>query len=128
LALIHIARTLRWGNLMAGLEKVPFQKLNEASAIGFMMLIILPFRLGEFARPFLIAERSNIRRSPAMTSVVLERIIDGLLIAVLLRGRARALAAPRARDPPPGPRKRTRQSHTGPSGTAGAPRRPRASQ
>ncbi len=85
LALIHIARTLRWGNLMAGLEKVPFQKLNEASAIGFMMLIILPFRLGEFARPFLIAERSNIRRSPAMTSVVLERIIDGLLIAVLLR-------------------------------------------
>lgn len=85
LTLIHLARTLRWGNLMAGLEKVPFKQLNEASAIGFMMLIILPFRLGEFARPFLIAERSNIRRSPAMTSVVLERIIDGLLIAVLLR-------------------------------------------
>jgi uncharacterized protein (TIRG00374 family) len=85
LLLIHLARTLRWGNLMAGLEKVPFKKLNEASAIGFMMLIILPFRLGEFARPFLIAERSNIRRSPAMTSVVLERIIDGLIIAVLLR-------------------------------------------
>ncbi len=86
LALIHVARTLRWGNLMSGLERVPFSKLNEASAIGFMMLVILPFRLGEFARPFLIAERSNIRRSPAMTSVVLERIIDGLIIAILLRG------------------------------------------
>jgi uncharacterized protein (TIRG00374 family) len=85
LAVIHIARTLRWGNLMSGLEKVPFKQLNEASAIGFMMLIILPFRLGEFARPFLIAQRSGIRRSPAMTSVVLERIIDGLIIAVLLR-------------------------------------------
>ncbi|MFO0596173.1 MAG: lysylphosphatidylglycerol synthase transmembrane domain-containing protein [Myxococcaceae bacterium] len=85
LVVIHLARTLRWGHLMAGLEKVPFGKLNEASAIGFMMLIILPFRLGEFARPFLIAERSNIRRSPAMTSVVLERIVDGLFIAVLLR-------------------------------------------
>jgi len=85
LVVIHVARTLRWGNLMSGLEKVPFKQLNEASAIGFMMLIILPFRLGEFARPFLIAQRSNIRRSPAMTSVVLERIIDGLIIAILLR-------------------------------------------
>lgn len=85
LVIIHLARTLRWGNLLSGLEHVPFKKLNEASAIGFMMLIILPFRLGEFARPFLIAERSGIRRSAAMTSVVLERIIDGLIIAVLLR-------------------------------------------
>ena len=85
LVVVHVARTLRWGNLLSGMEVVPFKKLNEASAIGFMMLIILPFRLGEFARPFLIAERSNIRRSAAMTSVVLERIIDGVAIAVLLR-------------------------------------------
>lgn len=85
LTVIHFARALRWGNLLSGLEKVPFKKLNEASAIGFMMLIILPFRLGEFARPFLIAQRSNIRRSAAMTSVVFERIIDGLIIAILLR-------------------------------------------
>lgn len=84
LVLIHLARTMRWGNLLSPLEKVPFKKLNEASGIGFMMLIILPFRLGEFARPFLIAQRSTIKRSAAMSSVVLERIIDGLIIAVLL--------------------------------------------
>ncbi|MBE2252221.1 MAG: flippase-like domain-containing protein [Myxococcus sp.] len=85
LAVIHLARTLRWGNLLSGLERVPFKPLNEASAIGFMMLIILPFRLGEFARPYLIAERSKIRRSAAMTTVVLERIIDGIIIASMLR-------------------------------------------
>ena len=85
LGVIHVSRTLRWGNLLSGMEKVPFKQLNEASAIGFMMLIILPFRLGEFARPFLIAQRSSIRRSAAMTSVVLERIVDGIVIAVLLR-------------------------------------------
>lgn len=82
---IHVARTLRWGCLLSGMERVPFKKLNEASAIGFMMLLVLPFRLGEFARPFLIAQRSSIRRSAAMTSVVLERITDGVTIAVLLR-------------------------------------------
>lgn len=86
LTVIHVARTLRWGNLLSGLEKVPFKPLNEASAIGFMMLIILPFRLGEFARPFLLAQRSGIRRSAGMTSVVFERVVDGVAIALLLRG------------------------------------------
>jgi uncharacterized protein (TIRG00374 family) len=85
LTLIHVARTLRWGCLLSGLERVPFKKLNEASGIGFMMLLVLPFRLGEFARPFLIAQRSSIRRSAAMTSVVLERITDGMLVAVTMR-------------------------------------------
>jgi hypothetical protein len=85
LALVHLCRVLRWGNLLSGLGRVSFKKLNEASAIGFMMLIILPFRLGEFARPLLIAQRSSIRRSAAMTTVVLERIVDGITIAVMLR-------------------------------------------
>lgn len=82
---IHLARTIRWGFLLSGMERVPFKKLNEASAIGFMMLLVLPFRLGEFARPYLIANRSSIRKSAAMTTVVLERIVDGLFIATLLR-------------------------------------------
>lgn len=85
LMLIHVVRTLRWGCLLSGMERVPFRPLNQASGIGFMMLIVLPFRLGEFARPFLIAQRSSIRRSAAMTSVVLERITDALLVATLLR-------------------------------------------
>ncbi|MEN9798408.1 MAG: hypothetical protein RL653_2104 [Pseudomonadota bacterium] len=82
---IHLFRTLRWGALLSGMERVPFRQLNQASGIGFMMLLILPFRLGEFARPFLIAQRSTLRRSAAMATVVVERITDGLLIAVLLR-------------------------------------------
>lgn len=84
LTAIHLCRTLRWGCLLSGIERVPFRPLNEASGIGFMMLIVLPFRLGEFARPFLIAERSGIKRSAAMTTIVVERITDGLSIAFLL--------------------------------------------
>jgi len=86
LLLIHVCRTVRWGALLASQERLRFRALNDASAIGFMMLLVLPFRLGEFARPFLIAQRSNIRRSAAMTSVVLERIADGVFVALLLRG------------------------------------------
>jgi len=85
LGVVHLCRALRWRALLSGLEKVSFRTINEAAGIGFMMLIVLPFRLGEFARPFLIARRSGIRRSAAMTSVVLERITDGILVAVALR-------------------------------------------
>src|SRR5262245_50704284 len=85
LAIVHLSRALRWRALLSGLEKVSFSTINQASAVGFMMLVVLPFRLGEFARPFLIARRSGIRRSAAMTSVVLERITDGILVAVGMR-------------------------------------------
>lgn len=85
LAAVHVFRTLRWGNLLSGMAQIPFKQLNEASAIGFMMLVVLPFRLGEFARPYLIAQRSHVRRSAAMTTVVLERITDILFIALLLQ-------------------------------------------
>lgn len=85
LGVIHLLRTWRWGALLSSLERVPFRKLNEASGIGFMMLLVLPFRLGEFARPYLIAQRSGVRKSAAMATVVLERVVDGLFVAILLR-------------------------------------------
>jgi len=84
LTLIHLARTYRWGILLEPVAKVPFGKLNAASAVGFMALVLLPFRLGEFARPYLIAERPRLRVSAALSSVVVERVADGLFTAGLL--------------------------------------------
>jgi uncharacterized protein (TIRG00374 family) len=81
---IHVVRTIRWGILLEPVAKIPFSRLNAVSAVGFMALVILPFRLGEFARPYLIAERPRIRVSAALSSVVVERVADGLFTAVLL--------------------------------------------
>src|SRR5437868_7959027 len=86
---VHLVRTIRWGILLEPLGHVSFKRLNSASAVGFMLLILLPFRLGEFARPLLIArpppgERgAMLRRSGAFASIVVERIVDGLAIGVL---------------------------------------------
>jgi uncharacterized protein (TIRG00374 family) len=63
---------------------VPFARLNAVCAVGFMALIALPFRLGEFARPYLVAERGKLRVSAALSSVVVERVADGLFTAILL--------------------------------------------
>jgi glycosyltransferase 2 family protein len=81
---IHVIRTVRWGILLEPVAKVPFSRLNAVSAVGFMALVLLPFRLGEFARPYLIAERPRLRVSAALSSVVVERVADGLFTAVLL--------------------------------------------
>ncbi len=84
LVAIHFLRTVRWGILLEPVAKIPFAKLNAASAVGFMALMILPFRLGEFARPYLVAERPRIRVSATLSSVVVERVVDGLFTAILL--------------------------------------------
>src|ERR1700694_1026292 len=56
LLVIHLLRTVRWGILLEPLGHVGFKRLNAASAVGFMLLMLLPLRLGEFARPLLIAQ------------------------------------------------------------------------
>jgi len=41
-------------------------------------------RLGEFARPYLIRTPGKVRATAAMASVVVERVLDGLMVAILL--------------------------------------------
>ncbi len=84
LFVIHLGRTVRWGILLEPVAKVPFARLNAVSAVGFMALFILPFRLGEFARPYLVAERPRLRVSAALSSVVTERVVDGMFMGVML--------------------------------------------
>jgi len=83
-AVIHLSRTARWGILLEPVAKLPFGKLNAASCVGWMALTLLPFRLGEFVRPYLVAERPRLRVATAMSSVVVERVADGLFTALML--------------------------------------------
>jgi uncharacterized protein (TIRG00374 family) len=46
--------------------------------------VLLPFRLGELARPYLVADRPRLRVSAALGSVVVERVADGLFTGLLL--------------------------------------------
>ena len=84
LLVIHLTRTVRWGILLEPVAKVPFARLNAVSAVGIMALVLLPFRLGEFARPYLVSERPKLRVSAALSSVVVERVVDGLFTGIVL--------------------------------------------
>jgi uncharacterized protein (TIRG00374 family) len=81
---IHLVRTVRWGLLLRPVTALPFARLNAVAAVGFMALVLLPFRLGELARPMLVADGKRLRTSAALSSVVVERAADGLFTGVLV--------------------------------------------
>jgi len=94
--LVHVCRSLRWNHLLAPLDvKVPTGPLFAISSVGFMMILALPARLGEFVRPGLLRRR-GVSASAALGTVAVERIIDGLLISLLVFTAFFSLRGPQA--------------------------------
>jgi glycosyltransferase 2 family protein len=84
LVVIHFLRVVRWDPLLRPIAKVGFWKLNRVGAVGNMAVFLFPLRLGEFVRPYLIAEPGRIRMSEGMATIAVERVIDGLMTSLLL--------------------------------------------
>lgn len=80
----HLCRALRWNYLLAPLKiRIPNGPLLAISSVGFMAILALPARLGEFVRPGLLRRR-GISASAALGTVAVERIIDGLMISLFV--------------------------------------------
>ena len=79
-------RCQRWRLLLerAGKRPQPMAPIFSASAIGFMANMVLPFRIGEFARPYLVARNTGLPLSVTIATVILERILD--LVALFVFG------------------------------------------
>ncbi len=84
LVAIHFLRVIRWYPLLKPLGDVDLVTLNRVSGVGFMYLFILPLRLGELARPYLLARVTNIPMTASLATIVVERVVDGLIVSLLL--------------------------------------------
>lgn len=85
LAVVHLTRTWRWHYLLVPIgARLSFARLFAVSSVGFMAILALPARLGEFVRPALVRERGQVSASAALGTVAVERIIDGLVISILV--------------------------------------------
>ena len=95
---VHLCRALRWNNLLAPLGvRIPAGPLLAISSVGFMAILALPARLGEFVRPGLLRKR-GVTASAALGTVAVERVVDGLLISLFVFGAFFALRGPDAPD------------------------------
>lgn len=79
----HVLRIVRWGVLVRALGPVPWRDVFMAGAVGYMCIIAFPLRLGEFVRPYLVRGKGGVTASGALATVVVERVIDGLLFVGL---------------------------------------------
>jgi len=85
--IVHLCRSLRWNELLAPLGvRVPAGPLLAISSVGFMAILALPVRLGEFVRPGLLAKGGYSTAAAALGTVAVERIVDGLIISLLVFG------------------------------------------
>jgi glycosyltransferase 2 family protein len=84
LAVTHLFRAWRWEFLLRPLRvSLPLRRLLLISSVGFMAILALPVRLGEFVRPYFLTRERGLRMSAALGTVAVERIVDGLLISIL---------------------------------------------
>ncbi len=77
-------RGIRWRLLLRPVAKISALESLNAVSIGSAAVLLLPLRLGETARPYLIARTGRVSMLAALGTVVAERIIDGLVLSLIL--------------------------------------------
>jgi glycosyltransferase 2 family protein len=85
--LMQWLRSYRWGVILQPMEKIDQFSLFSVTCVGFLAIAGIPARIGELARPYLIAKRSTIKMSSALGTILVERVLDGfsvLTIAVVV--------------------------------------------
>lgn len=94
---IHIARVARWHDLLLSIgARLPFAATWAISSVGFLAILAIPARLGEFVRPGLVRQKRVASASATLGTVAVERIVDGLLISLFVFGAFWSLRGPSA--------------------------------
>lgn len=79
-----VVRAVRWRFLLVGVEGVGMGSLVSATFVGMMANNLLPARLGEVVRAWVLARREQAQVPTVLASIVVERLLDVVaLVAVL---------------------------------------------
>ncbi|MBI4390982.1 MAG: flippase-like domain-containing protein [candidate division NC10 bacterium] len=76
-------RAVRWRLLFREPEAVSVGNLFAATLVGYMGNNLLPARLGEVARAYLVGRRGTLSLGYALGTVVVDRVLDVLTVVVL---------------------------------------------
>ena len=79
-AVAYVIRIERWRRLLNTIGGASFGNAGRATVIGFSANALVPGRVGEVVRPYLVAKRERLSVSSAIATVVLERLLDLLAI------------------------------------------------
>ena len=82
-ALAWWVRSLRWRALLSPFQATSAARLFPIVIIGAMISALVPGRPGEFWRAHVLGRREGLSRSTAFGTIVVERVLDGLVLALL---------------------------------------------
>jgi len=51
--------------------------------VGFLAIAAIPARIGELARPYLISQKSSIKMSSALGTILVERVLDSFTVLAI---------------------------------------------
>ena len=77
-------RAYRWGFLLQSSKRVSANRLFPVVVIGYMGNDVLPFRLGEVLRAYVLWRKEGINVGATFTTAVLERLFDGLTMVLFV--------------------------------------------
>ena len=82
--LIMVFRAWRWQLELRPLEHVPVGRLWVVTSVAYMAINLLPVRLGEIVRPWLLSRRSGVSFSNVVGNLVVEKMMDSICIVVYM--------------------------------------------
>lgn len=77
-------RGWRWAMLLRHVKPVHVTPATEVFLVGFMANNVMPARLGDVARAFVLARREGIPATTSFSTVMLERLFDGVTVVGML--------------------------------------------
>jgi uncharacterized protein (TIRG00374 family) len=90
----YVLRAFRWRRILAPTKRIPFGELFPVLMIGFMANNVLPARLGEFVRAYQLGRKENISKTLSFATIMLERLLDGIILVLILALLSLALPLP----------------------------------
>ncbi|MBX5491253.1 MAG: flippase-like domain-containing protein [Chloroflexi bacterium] len=84
LLLSMLVKAWRWGVLFYPTRGLRLQRLFSALAIGYLVLSVVPMRLGELVRAYLIGRTEPVAFTQAVGTILVEKILDVLTILAFL--------------------------------------------
>jgi len=78
----YVLRAWRWQALLRPLGHARFSTAFRTTVIGFTATFLLPARVGEVLRPYLLARKEGMKATSTFATVIVERMLD--LVTVLL--------------------------------------------
>lgn len=84
LGLFYWLKAVRWAYLLLPSKKIAVRDLVPPMIIGFAGNNILPVRLGELLRIYMLGRDQQLSKSLVLATIVLERMFDAVSILILL--------------------------------------------